>query len=286
MEQVITEELLKGFEEYLWMEEKSSNTVNKYMRDVRKLTDYANGRAIDKKLVIEYKESLLRNGQYKAKSANSFLVAINQFFAYVKWHEVRVKTYKVQQDSFCPEERYITLQEYRRLLKAAKEIGDLQLVLILETVCGTGIRISELEYITVENVKKGVAEIHCKGKNRVILLPDKLQKSLLLFSAERKIEKGPIFLGRGEKPIHRSTVWRKMKAVSKEANVDEGKVFPHNFRHLFATKFYRLYKDIAKLADILGHSTIETTRIYIRTTWKEHRRNLGKMDLVYDLAEL
>lgn len=281
MKRVITISMIEDFRTILEKEEKSKATIEKYVRDIKKLMDYSNGQEIDKNLMISFKEKLLEVDNYKISSINSFLISVNRFLSYLQWDDAKVKTYKVQRDAFYPEDKYLSKEEYKRLIKVARSKGKPRLVMLLNTICATGIRISELQFITVENVKKGQAMIHCKGKTRNILIPSKLQKELQLYVIQMNIKEGPVFCSIKGNPLDRSNIWREMKALCEEAAVDETKVFPHNLRHLFAISFYHVEKDIAKLADVLGHSSIETTRIYIRTTSEEHRKQLELLDLIY-----
>ena len=277
---VITETLLKEYREYLIAEEKSKATIEKYMGDLRKFQQYAGSQEVTKALVMAYKEQLVSSQRYEISSINSFLVALNRFFEFAGWYDVRVKTYKVQKAAFAPENKYLTRAEYKRLVEAAKRKGNVRLAHILNTICSTGIRISELSYITVSGVKRGKVVIHNKGKIRTILIPAKLQKALGIYIAGRHLTQGPVFCTVSGMAVDRSNVWREMKGLCKEARVDAEKIFPHNLRHLFAQCFYELKKDIAKLADVLGHNSIETTRIYIRTTCEEHRKQLEMLNLV------
>ena len=284
MKRVTTEQMLDEYQDYLMEEEKSQATISKYLCDLRKLAAYIAGREVDKKLIREYKEKLLNEDHYKVSSINSFLVAANRFFGFMGWHDAKVKTYKVQKETFCPENKHLTRAEYFRLVKAAAAKGKKRLAMILQTFCATGIRISELQYITVEAVRGNSVRIHNKGKIRTILLSDDLRKALLYYIAQQGLKKGMVFCTSSGKAVNRSNIWREMKKLCKEAGVDEEKVFPHNLRHLFAQCFYQMKKDIAELADILGHSNIETTRIYIRTTGEEHRKQLNEMKLVMMLC--
>ena len=274
------EKMLEKYEIYLRNEEKSKATICKYLCDVKKLIEYMNGREVKKELVLSYKDKLLSQDGYKISSINSFLVAANCFFEYMGWFDLKVKTYKVQRETFCPENRFLSKEEYYRLVETAKETGKSRLSMILQTICATGIRISELEAITVEAVQSNSIVIHNKGKIRRILLPDGLRKMLMYYIKKNGIKKGAVFCTASGKAVNRSNIWREMKALCKKANVSEEKVFPHNLRHLFATVFYGMKKDLAKLADILGHSNIETTRLYIRETDKEHLKQMNRMGLV------
>jgi len=280
MKRIIKEKMLGRYEIYLRNEEKSKATINKYLCDLRKLISYADGREVDKELMLSYKDKLLTQDGYKVSSINSFLVAANCFFEYMGWLDLRVKTYQVQRETFCSENKYLSREEYYRIVKTAKEMGKIRLVMILQTICATGIRVSELKAVTVEAVRNGSIVIYNKGKVRTALLPDELRKELLYYIGKMKIKKGIVFCTASGKAVNRSNIWREMKSLCKKAGIDEKKVFPHNLRHLFATVFYEIKKDIAKLADVLGHSNIETTRIYIKTTGKEHRKQLNRMKLV------
>ncbi|MBR5316727.1 MAG: tyrosine-type recombinase/integrase [Lachnospiraceae bacterium] len=276
----LTKKFLEEFEVYLMEEEKSRATIRKYICDLKKFFDFAGEKDVSKTLAMEYKEYLLKHKNYEISSVNSFLTALNCFLDFVGWSDAKVKTCKVQKAGFAAEEKYLTKAEYKRLVQAARRKGNTRLALIFNTICSTGIRISELGYITVESVRKGKAVIHNKGKVRTILIPKELQRDLKLYIEQKKIENGAIFCTGSGKCMDRSNIWREMKALYKEADVDAEKIFPHNLRHLFAQCFYSLKKDIAKLADVLGHSSIETTRIYIRTTCEEHRKQLEMLGLV------
>lgn len=208
------------------------------------------------------------------------LASINSLFAFLGWHDLKVKSIKLQQKIYCPEEKELTKAEYTRLCRAAEKRHNERLNLILQTICGTGIRVSELQYITVEAARKGEAIVSCKAKTRSVFIVKDLQKKLLRYAAEQNIKSGMIFITRTGKPISRTNIWREMKALCEEADVNPKKVFPHNLRHLFARVFYGIEKDIAKLADILGHSSINTMRIYIISTGTEHRRRMENMRLI------
>lgn len=276
---ILTKALLAKFKEHLILEERSSATIEKYCRDVAAFANYVNGETITKELAIAYKTKLKDDG-YAVRSINSMLSSINSFFAFLGWHDLKVKTIKIQQQIFCPEEKELTKTEYMRLVNTAKAKHNERLCLILQTICGTGIRVSELQFITVEAAKRGEATVSCKGKTRSVFIVRELQKKLLRYADEQGIESGCIFITRGGKPVSRTNIWRDMKALCEEANVNPNKVFPHNLRHLFARVFYGIEKDIAKLADILGHSSINTTRIYIISTGTEHRQRMETMRLI------
>jgi len=272
--------MLEKYKEYLKEEEKSRATISKYIRDIKKLLDYAGGREITKRLVLDYKEDLRINKKYKLSSINSFLIAVNRFLEYMGWYGMRVKTYNIQREVFAPAGRDLSMQEYRKLVYAAKYKGKKRLAMVIQTICSTGIRISELSNVTVDSVKQGIVDIYCKRKQRKVLLPKKLKNMLVKYIKENNINDGIVFCTSSGKALDRSNLWREMKALGSEANVVNEKVFPHNLRHLFAKTFYKIDKDIAKLADLLGHSSIETTRGYIMTTYEEHQKQLDNMKLV------
>lgn len=275
---IITAKTIAEFKEHLILEERSEITIEKYIRDVKAFAAYTQNTAVTKETVIAYKKHLQEN--YAVRSVNSMLASINSLFAFLNWHDLRVKSLKLQQQVFCPEEKELTKAEYTRLCRAAERKHNERLNLILQTICGTGIRVSELQYITVEAVKQGEAVVNCKAKTRSVFIVKELKQKLLRYAAEQNIKNGMIFVTRTGKPISRTNIWREMKALCEEANVNPQKVFPHNLRHLFARVFYGIEKDIAKLADILGHSSINTTRIYIISTGTEHQKQLENMRLI------
>lgn len=280
MERKITEKVLSEYRKYLYEEEKSSATIKKYICDLKKLQNYVEGKELTKALIIEYKEYLRKDGRYKTSSINSFLVAANRLFEYLGWYDLRVKTFKIQKESFVPENKELSKEEYKKLVRAAKRLGRERIALILQTICATGIRVSELSAITVATVRKGEATIHNKGKERQILLSRDLQIKLIRYMKKQGIRHGAVFQTAAGKAVDRTSIWRDMKKLCKEAEVDEEKVFPHNLRHLFARTFYRIDRDIAKLADILGHSSIDTTRIYLRESGNKCRKQLESMKLL------
>ena len=267
------------YAEYLRQEERSEGTMEKYLRDLRAFAAYLDGRAVTKELVLGWKAWLLDSG-YAPVTVNSMISAVNGFFQFVGWEECRVKFLRVQRRIFRDRSRDLTKEEYQRLLDAAEAKGQQRLALLMETICATGIRVSEVRYITVDAAKAGRVDISLKGKIRTILVPNKLSRKLLKYAKHQKIASGEIFLTRSGKSLSRRQIWGEMKAVCKAAGVESGKVFPHNLRHLFATTFYRAYKDIVKLADVLGHSSIETTRIYLITPGDEHARQMERLGLV------
>ena len=274
----LTSKEIERFRNYLREEEKSENTMEKYIRDVTAFSAFCDG-TITKDTVIAYNQNLIDSG-YAVRSINSMLASINSLFSFLGWYELRVKSLKVQQQVFCPEEKEMTKAEYERLCRTAERKQNERLCLILQTICGTGIRVSELQFITVEAVRKGEATVSLKGKTRSIFIVRDLQKKLLRYISEQHIMTGAIFITRTGKPMSRTNIWREMKSLCIEAEVNPEKVFPHNLRHLFARVFYGIEKDIAKLADILGHSSINTTRIYIISTGTEHRQRMERMRLI------
>ncbi len=276
---ILTEEMAKAFEKYLRREEKSDNTVKKYLRDMRAFAAYLNGAEVTKETVITFKSKLLGES-YSVRSINSMLASLNGLFSFLGWEDCRVKSVKLQRQIYCPEEKELTKAEYMRLVDTAKQKGNERLNLILQTICGTGIRVSELQYITVEAVKNREATVSLKGKTRSVFLVKELRKKLIRYAAKQNIQSGAVFITRTGKPMNRTNIWREMKGLCKQAGVNPKKVFPHNLRHLFARTFYGIEKDIAKLADILGHSSINTTRIYIISTGSEHRRRMEHMRLI------
>lgn len=277
-DKVITQETVKAFSAHLKDEEKSKNTVEKYIRDVRSFAAFIDGAEVTKEAVIAYKNKLMSEN-YAPKSINSMLASLNSLFVFLGWEECKIKSIKLQRQIFYPEDKELTKAEYLRLVDAASKNGNKRLNLILQTICATGIRVSELQYITVGAAKSGKANISLKGKTRTILIVSKLQKKLLRYAAEQGIKSGAVFITKRGRPIDRTNIWREMKSLCAQARVNPQKVFPHNLRHLFARVFYGIEKDIAKLADILGHSSIDTTRIYIISTGNEHRKQLETMRL-------
>lgn len=265
------------FRDYLMEDEKSKATVEKYFRDARAFLAYAGENPVTKALVIQYKEHLIEKS-YAVRSVNSMLASINSLLGFLGWEDCRVKALKMQREIYCAEEKELTREEYMRLLEAAA--GRPRLHLILQAICGTGIRVSELKYFTVEAVRKREITVSCKGKNRTILLPGLLCRRLLAYAEKEGIASGMIFVTRRGNPVNRSNIWAQMKGLCREAGVKESKIFPHNLRKLFARTFYGIEKDIARLADILGHSSINTTRIYIVSTGTEHRKKIECLGLV------
>ena len=275
MKTTITNEQIRSFALHLHEDEKSEATVEKYIRDVSAFSSFLRERELTKQEVIEYKKQISEN--YAPASVNSMLVSINSFLDFIGFHDFRVKLLKIQRQMFVSEKKELTAAEYRRLLKAAQ---GTRLALVIQTICETGIRVSELEFITVEAVECGRAVVDCKNKTRVILIPTVLRKILLQYIKKTGVKAGSVFVTKTGKKLNRSNIWRDMKALCERANVDQEKVFPHNLRHLFARTFYSLERDIVRLADLLGHSSINTTRVYTIETGREHFNCLERMHRV------
>lgn len=276
---IIGEKEQEGFREYLYERENSEATIAKYMADIRTFYRFlALDRRVDKAKTIAYKEWLLE--RYAAASANSMIAALNQFLIFLGEGSLRVKRVRIQKQMFLKDEKEMSRSEYRRLVETAKSRGKYKLALLMETICSTGIRVSELSYFTVRAVKHGKVEVHNKGKIRIILMPEALRKKLLYFAKREGITQGAIFITKNGKPKNRSNIWAEMKALHRAAGVDAKKVFPHNLRHLFAREYYRLCRDVAGLADILGHSSLETTRIYMSSAAAMYKERFEKMKLV------
>ena len=278
-ERILTADIICQFKEHLILEERSENTIEKYIRDIKAFMAYSNGGEITKEFAIAYKNKL-KASDYAVRSINSMLASINSLFDFLGWVDLKVKSIKLQQQIYCPEEKELTRAEYERLCRTAEKNHNERLNLILQTICGTGIRVSELQFITLEAVRNGEAVVSLKGKTRSVCIVKQLKQKLLRYAAEQGIKTGCIFVTRTGKPISRTNIWRDMKSLCEEANVNPNKVFPHNLRHLFARVFYGIEKDIAKLADILGHSSINTTRIYIISSGTEHRQRMETMRLI------
>ena len=261
----------------LEQEEKSPSTRKQYLRDIQKFALFLGDRPCTKENVILYKLELQE--KYRPSAVNTKLAALNGFFSFIGKEEYRVRLLKIQHRVYCSREKELTKTEYLELIRTAKKQNREKLSLLLQTICGTGIRVSELEYITAEAVRRGEAVVQLKGKTRVIFIPDRLRKALLMYLTHEKIVSGPVFVTRKGNPLDRSNIWKMMKALCLEAGVNEAKVFPHNLRHLFARTYDEADKDMARLADVLGHSSIATTRIYIMTSGQEHRRHMERLDL-------
>ena len=271
----------KRIEQYiahLKEDEKAKATCEQYKRELKRFSSFCKDKELSKETMLAYKEDLIAH--YKTSSANAALVAINGFLSFINKQELRVKLFKLQRSTYIQQNREMTKPDYTKLIKTARNKKDERLALLIETICSTGIRVSEVQYITTEALSNGEAVVRMKGKTRKIFLPDKLITTLKKYTNRHNIHHGPIFITRSGKPLDRSNIWKMMKALCKEALVESTKVFPHSLRHLFARTFYAMDKDIAKLADILGHSSINTTRIYIMSTGVEHRKLINSLNLL------
>ena len=277
-ERSIAGKQIQKFGIYLYEEEKSENTIEKYLRDVKVFLRWADGKHIDKPLVLEYKKNLCDS--YAPRSVNSMLSSLNAFFGFINRQELKVKTLKIQRQLFADCEKELTRAEYNRLLMAAKKQNKEQLYYLMQTIGSTGLRISELRFVSVDAVEKGQAVINCKGKVRRIFLPKQLCRMLKDYISKENLGNGAVFVGKNGKPLDRTNIWRMLKALCPAAGVSGTKVFPHNFRHLFARTYYSVQKDIIRLADILGHSSVNTTRIYTIETGDIHRRQIQSLGLL------
>ena len=275
----ITRQQIQAFAAHLRQAERSPGTIENYLRHVRAFAAWLAGRPVTKEAAAEWKEHLLDKG-YCPSTINAMLGGLNRFFDFVGWKKYQVKALRLQRQLFRDDSKELTRAEYDRLIAAAHALGRERLALLMETICATGIRVSEVRYLTVEAVERGKAEISLKGKIRTILIPGKLRKKLLKFAHKNKTASGEIFLTRNGKGMSRKQIWAEMKALCERAGVAPSKVFPHNLRHLFARTFYKVCRDVAKLADVLGHSSIETTRIYLISTGAEHAKELERLGLV------
>ena len=279
MEYQLEEGMLQEFEAYLIGEERSRETVKKYLRDVRRFfQEVGEGNRIEKETVVEYKNKLIL--LYAPSSVNSMLAAINSFLRFKGWFDCVVKTLNIQREVFRARNRELTRNEYLRLLEKAREKGNDRLALLMETLGATGIRIGELSFITVEAAKEGYAVVTLKGKTRQVLITKKLGRKLLKYAKGHGRKAGPVFVTRTGRIMDRSNILHEMKKLCEAAGVEKSKVFPHNFRHLFACVFYRVHKDLSRLADLLGHSNINTTRIYTCISSTEHARQIEGLGLV------
>ncbi len=279
MEQRLTEYHIVQFERYLRSEERAQGTIEKYIRDVWAFFRFCGEKIITKECVTAWKAHLIQTG-YAPVTINSMLAALHGLFEYLSWHDVQVKYLKVQRRLFRDASKTLEKEDYLHLMEVAVKRGLCRIALLMETICATGIRVSEVKYITVEALRCGKAEIALKGKIRTILIPAKLANKLKKYARKNKIVSGEIFLTRNGKSMSRCQIWAEMKALCRWAGVDPSKVFPHNLRHLFARSYYKASRDIARLADILGHSSIETTRIYLITTGIEQTHQLAKLGLI------
>ena len=276
---ILTNRQIVSFRRHLKQEEREQSTIEKYVRDVRLFEAWLSGRRVTAEIVTDWKNYLRTKG-YKPETINDKLSALNKFFVFMRWLECRIKYLKIQKRLFRGTEKELTKGDYVRLLETADTLRKNRLALLIETICATGIRVSEVRYITMEAVRAGYADVALKGKIRTILLPAKLCRKLQKYARKQKIASGEIFITRTGKGVSRRQIWAEMKALCKKAGVAASKVFPHNLRHLFARTFYRACRDVAKLADVLGHSSIETTRIYLISTGIEHARQLERLGLI------
>lgn len=274
----ITIEQTNAFENFLINAEKAKSTVKKYLRDIERFQMWLGSRELTKTAVLAYKNEIC--DRYAPASVNATLSSLNSFFNFMEWFDLRVRNLKIQRQIFASTDRELTKSEYERLLQAAKYKKNERLYLLMQTICSMGLRVSEVNFVTVEAVRCGVAEINCKGKRRQVFLPPQLCTMLKKYLKEQKIKSGSVFVTKNGRPLDRSNIWSDMKKLCKEANVSEKKVFPHNLRHLFARTYYSLQKDIVRLADILGHSNINTTRIYTMETGEVHRRQIQRLGLL------
>lgn len=275
---VITNEQLNLYKDYLISDEKSKSTINKYLHDLKAFMLWTEKHTLCKECVISYKTYLVEN--FAPTSINSILSSLNSFFNFMKWYDLKVKIIKIQKQIFSSTDKELTKSEYYQLLQTAKQKHNKRLYLIIQTICSTGIRVSELQYVTVKSVKCGIAKINCKGKQRQVFLPSHLCRALKEYIRNQNIETGSVFITKNGNPIDRSNIWSDMKKLCKDANVPSNKVFPHNLRHLFARTYYSLQKDIVRLADILGHSNVNTTRIYTAESGETHRKQIEKLELL------
>ena len=278
-ERILTQEQLVGFRQELLRQERGPATVEKYLRDAGQFRAWLHGREVTPEAVSEWKGELLAQGR-RPTTVNGKLAALNALFRWMDWNECRARSLRIQRKAFREDARELSREEYQRLVRTAERMGKNRLALMLEAIGGTGIRVSEVKYLTVESLRRERAEISLKGKIRTILLPGKLCRKLLQYAKKQKIASGEVFLARGGKPISRKQIWAEMKALCSAAGVAPEKVFPHNLRHLFAQTFYRSTHDVVKLADVLGHSYLPTTRIYLLSTGAEHRRELDRLGLI------
>ncbi len=274
----ITNELITKFKEYLINEEKSAATLDKYIRDITVFMYWSNSQELSKSIVLEYKQEIIK--KYAPASVNSIISSLNSFFVYNEWYDLKVKSIKIQKQIFADKDKELTKAEYERLLKAAKSKNNKRLYYLMQTICSSGLRVSELRFITTDAVRCGQATINCKGKMRIVILPKQLCKMLKDYIKENYIKSGSVFVSKNGKPLDRSNIWSDMKKLCESAGVSKDKVFPHNLRHLFARTYYSIQKDVVRLADILGHSNVNTTRIYTMESGIVHRQQIQKLGLL------
>lgn len=277
-QRTLTPKLINSYATYLWEQEKSAATIQKYVHDLTALCGFLAGTVLTKTALIGWKEHL--TNEYAPASVNTMLAAMNSLLDFCGWTDLKVKPLKIQKSMFCDAGKELTKGEYIRLIRAAEQDGNERLSLVIQTLCATGIRVSELIFITAEAVQSGRAEISNKGKRRTVFLPDKLRRLLKKYLKKQKRTEGPVFVTKSGRPLDRSNIWRDMKDLCESAGVEPGKVFPHNLRHLFARTYYALEKDLSRLADILGHSNVNTTRIYTIESGTVHLEQMERMGLI------
>ncbi len=282
MMKIITQQSVADYKNYLIDGEKGEVTIEKYMRDIRVFIEWLEGEELTKLKVLEYKNKLIE--EYAPTTVNSIISSLNGFFKYNEWYELQVKSLKIQRRIFCKPEKELSAEEYEKLLKAALNKKNERLYLIMQTICAMGLRVSELRYITAESVNKGEAIVKLKGKIRTVFIPPELAQMLKKYMRSQEISSGCVFRTRTGKPVDRFTIWKSMRSLCEMAGVPKEKVFPHNLRHLFARTYYSLEKDIVRLADILGHSNVNTTRIYTIANGEVHRVQMQRLKLVRMLA--
>lgn len=277
-QRTLTPKLINSYATYLWEQEKSAATIQKYVHDLTALCGFLAGTVLTKTTLIGWKEHL--TNEYAPASVNTMLAAMNSLLDFCGWTDLKIKPLKIQKSMFCDAGKELTKEEYIRLIRAAEQDGNERLSLVIQTLCATGIRVSELIFITAEAVQSGRAEISNKGKRRTVFLPDKLRRLLKKYLKKQKRTEGPVFVTKSGRPLDRSNIWRDMKDLCESAGVEPGKVFPHNLRHLFARTYYALEKDLSRLADILGHSNVNTTRIYTIESGTVHLEQMERMGLI------
>lgn len=278
MQRSITRNSINDYKQYLLMAEKAHATITKYINEVERLSEYLEHSALNKCALLEYRETLAEN--FSSRTVNTKLAAINGYLSFIGADEYKVQLLKVQRKAFIAENRELSAAEYKRLVNAADASGNDRLSLVMQTICATGIRISELSYITTDAIEKHHTEIRLKGKSRTVLIPNKLCKKLAEYAARQHIDSGVIFRTKSGRPLDRANIFHDMKRICDAAHVERSKVFPHNLRHLFARAFYSIEKNLSHLADVLGHSSIETTRIYVAASSRQYERMLDKMKLI------
>lgn len=278
----VTPQMIDTYSQWLYQNEKSPATISKYRYHLESFARYAQGRTVNKELVLKWKEQL--KTRLAPATVNNALTAVNGLFRYRHWEDCVVRLIRIGRRVYCPEQKELTREDYTRLVQAAGKEGNERLAMVLQTACVTGMRISELRFITVESLEKGVVEVDCKGKIRTVFLTGSLCQALKHYARRQQISRGMVFITRTGKPLDRSNIWREMKKLGPQAGVEPEKVFPHNLRHLFARTYYSQEKDLLRLSDILGHSSINTTRIYTMESGGNHIRQLENMGLMVEMG--